>query len=82
MTFTIPDDLAAQFLRQVPSRDRSHYVTEALASRLREREKRLIQACEVANNNPDVLSIEQEWDAMMDSVDPIEEPWTNAPCQV
>jgi hypothetical protein len=66
MTFTIPEDLAAQFLRRVPSRGRSRYVTEAIATKLGEREERMIQACEVANNNADVLTIEQDWDAMMD----------------
>jgi hypothetical protein len=32
MTFSVPDPLAAQFLRSVASRDRSRFVTEALAA--------------------------------------------------
>jgi hypothetical protein len=81
MTFTIPDDVVAQFLRRVPARDRSRYVAEAIAARLREREERLIRACEVANENADVLAIEKEWDAMADKTDPIEEPWNVAPAR-
>lgn len=79
MTFTIPEDLAAQFLRRVPARDRSRYVTEAITAKLREREERIIRACEVANSSADVLTIEKDWDAMMDKTDRIEEPWNIAP---
>ncbi len=79
MTFTLPADLAAQFLRRVPARDRSRYVSEAIAVRLREREQRLIQACESANANPDVLRIEQDWEKMTDTVDRIDEPWDDTP---
>ena len=81
MTFTIPDDVVAQFLRRVPARDRSRYVAEAIAARLREREERLIRACEAANENPDVLAIEKEWDAMADTTDRVEEPWNVAPAR-
>ena len=77
MTFTIPDDVVTQFLRRVPARDRSRYVAEAIAARLRERDERLIRACEVANDNADVLAIEKEWDAMADRTE-IEEPWNIA----
>ncbi|MGA2116256.1 MAG: hypothetical protein ABSH56_16065 [Bryobacteraceae bacterium] len=81
LTFTISGDVVAQFLRQVPARDRSRYVTEAIAARLREREERLIRACEVANESADVLAIEKEWDAMVDKTDAVEEPWTVAPAR-
>jgi hypothetical protein len=81
LTFTIPDDLVAQFLRRVPARDRSRYVAEAIAARLRERDERLIRACEVANENADVLAIEREWDAMADKAGQIEEPWNVAPAR-
>jgi ubiquinone biosynthesis protein UbiJ len=79
MTFTIPEDLAAQFVRRVSAQDRSRYASEAIADKLRERQDRLIRACEVANNDADVLAIEQEWDALSDKVDRIEEPWDIAP---
>ncbi len=77
MTFTLPEDVAAQFLRRVPARERSRYVTEAIAAKLREREERMIRACEVANNDPGLLAIEQDWDAI-DETDRIEEPWNIA----
>ena len=44
--------------------------------KLREREERMIRACDVANNNPDVFAIEQGWDAI-DETDRIEE-WPGA----
>ena len=78
MTFTIPGELAAQFVRRVPSRERSRYVTEAISARLREREERLIQSCAVANRSSDVRKIERDWEAITDN-DAIEEPWKNAP---
>jgi hypothetical protein len=51
-------------------------IPEDLAA-LREREERLIRACEVANGDADVLAIEQEWDALRDNQ--VEEPWDSAP---
>jgi hypothetical protein len=81
MTFTIPDDVVVQFLRRVPARDRSRYVAEAIAAKLREREERVIRACEAANESPDVLAIEKEWDAMADTADRVEEPWNVAPAR-
>lgn len=81
MTFTIPEDLASQFLRRVPARNRSRYVTEAIAARLQEREERMIRSCEAANHNADVLAIEQDWDAAADQADRIEEPWNIAPAR-
>jgi ubiquinone biosynthesis protein UbiJ len=81
MTFTIPDDVAARFLRRVPARDRSRYVAEAIAARLREREERMIQACEAANQGAEVLAVEQDWDALADPADRIEEPWHNGPAR-
>jgi hypothetical protein len=79
MTFTIPEDLAGNFVRRVPARDRSRYVAEALAAKLRERDERMLRSCEAANANPDVQAIEQEWDALADPADQIGEPWTIAP---
>lgn len=76
MTFTFPEDLASQFLRRVPPRDRSRYLAEALAEKLKERERQLIRSCEIANRAPDVLAIEREFDAIED--DPTE-PWTDGP---
>jgi hypothetical protein len=78
MTFTLPEDLAAQLLNQVPARDRSRYVTGAIAAKLRQREQRLIHACDVANADADVLVIERDWEALPDE---ITEPWTDAPAR-
>ena len=78
MTFTLPDDIAASFTRRVPARDRSRYVADAIAEKLAEREKRLIQACEVANQDPDLREIEREFDALNDATP---EPWEDAPAR-
>ena len=72
MTFTVPDEVADRFLRRVPSRQRSHYVAEAITAKLNERDARLKAACEALNNDPDVQAIEQEWDTLVDTV---VEPW-------
>ena len=79
MTFTIPGDLANQFLRRVSARERSRYVSDAIAAKLREREEQMIRSCEVANNNADVLAIERDWEALVDDTDRIAEPWNYAP---
>jgi len=54
--------LAVQFLRRVASRDRSRFVSEALAARLEARDVELIRACEIANQDLDVAEIEKEFD--------------------
>ena len=64
--------MAAQFLRQVGSRDRSRFVSEALAARLEERDVALIRACEIANQDLDVAEIEREFDGIGDAM---AEPW-------
>jgi hypothetical protein len=75
MTFTLPGELASSFVRRVPARDRSRYVADAIAEKLAEREKRLIQACEIANQDPDMREIEREFDALGDAMS---EPWEHA----
>ncbi len=78
MTFTLPDQLADQFVKRVPARERSRYVAEALSEMLTKRDRRLIRACEIANNNPDIASLEQDLDMLQDD---ILEPWTDAPAR-
>jgi hypothetical protein len=72
MTFSVPEPLAVRFLRRVASRDRSRFVSEALAARLEERDAALIRACETANQYLDVAEIEREFDGIQDH---IAEPW-------
>lgn len=74
MTFTLPESLASSFAKRVPARDRSRYVADAIAEKLAEREKRLIRACEIANQDPDVREIEQEFDSLTDAMP---EQWEN-----
>jgi hypothetical protein len=72
MTFSVPEPLAVQFLSRVASRDRSRFVSEALAARLRERDLELVRACEAANQDLDVAEIEKEFDGLRDE---LAEPW-------
>ena len=72
MTFSLPEPLAVQFLRRVASRDRSRFVSEALAGRLQDRDLELIRACDVANQGLDVFEIEKEFDGIRDEM---AEPW-------
>jgi len=72
MTFSVPEPLAVQFLRKVASRERSRFVSEALAARLEARDAALIGACEVANHELDVAEIEREFDGIGDEMS---EPW-------
>ena len=76
MTFTLPEDLATRFVRRVPARDRSRYVALAIAEKLAEREKRLIRACDIVNEDPEIRKIEKEFDALTDE---ITEPWEDTP---
>jgi hypothetical protein len=72
MTFTLPEDLALQFVRRVPARERSKYLADALTEWLSTRDRLLAEACRAANNDPEVLSIEKEFDAIADEA---AEPW-------
>jgi hypothetical protein len=72
MTFSLPADLAATFVRRVPARERSRYLAEALAGKLDERDRQLATACEIANRDDDAASIEREFDRINDEV---LEPW-------
>jgi hypothetical protein len=72
MTFSVPEPLAVQFLSRVASRDRSRFVSEALAARLKERDLELVRACETANQDLDAAEIEKDLDAIRDAM---AEPW-------
>jgi hypothetical protein len=78
MTFTIPEELAVQFVRRVRPRDRSKYLTAVLTRGLAERDQQLIRACEVANQDPEVAVIESDFDALPST---ITEPWNDAPAR-
>ena len=78
MTFSLPAGLAAQFLRRVSSRDRSRYVAEALATKLKERDRLLARAADVANRSRAVRKLERDWGGLPDE---IAEPWDDAPAR-
>jgi len=73
MTFTLPEELAVRFARKVPARQRSRYLAEALVQKLAERERQLMRACEIANHDPEVRAIENEFDSLPGE---IAEPWS------
>ena len=68
MTFSVPEPLALQLLQKVGSRDRSRFVSDALAARLEEREHALIRACEIANQDLNVAALEKEFEAITDEM--------------
>ncbi len=83
MTFTIPDEVATPFLREVPAARRSEVVAEALRKTLasrktkQERDAELIAACDALNADPDIAQLEKDMDTLSgDGLD--EYPW-NAP---
>lgn len=76
MTFSLPTALAAQFIKRVSARERSRYVAEALAARLRERDKMLARAADVANRSRQVRAIEQEFERLENEP---AEPWDDPP---
>jgi ubiquinone biosynthesis protein UbiJ len=76
MTFSLPTALAAQFMKRVSARERSRYVAEALAARLRQRDHMLARAAEVANRSPQVRAIERDFDRLESG---IMEPWDAPP---
>jgi hypothetical protein len=63
---------AETFLRTVASRDRSRFVSEALAAWLEERNLELARACEIANQDQDVAEIEKALGGIRDEM---AEPW-------
>jgi metal-responsive CopG/Arc/MetJ family transcriptional regulator len=75
VTFTLPQDLATEFLRRVPASLRSQYVATAIADKLQEREDQLVRACEAANNSTDVREIEDSFNTLADPSDAMQEPW-------
>ena len=76
MTFSLPTALVAQFIKRVAARERSRYVAEALAARLRERDQMLARASEVANRSRQVRALEREFDRLESE---ILEPWDETP---
>ena len=72
MTFSLPENLARQFAKRVPPRERSRYLSRVLEKNLREEEETLVRSCLLANQDPDGKTIEEEFDQVPD---PFEEPW-------
>src|SRR5712692_9963446 len=75
MTFTMPEDLALQFVRRVPVRERSRYLAQALSEKLSARDLLLVEACRAANDDPEVRAIEKEFDAITEEAG---EPWASS----
>lgn len=72
MTFSLPETLATEFAKRVPARNRSRYVADALAHKLRERDEVLARVAEIANRSRAVSKLEREMDSLSDAVT---EPW-------
>ncbi len=68
ITFSFPEELAARFVRAVPSSRRSRYIVDLVESKMRERERMLIEACDAANADPETREIELEMDSLPDTM--------------
>jgi len=64
ITITVPEAIAARFLRVVPSQQRSEWVAEAMERKLRARDEQLIAACEALNADPDIAELERDMEAL------------------
>jgi hypothetical protein len=69
MTFSLPLDLADRLVKRVPARERSRFLAELLEKSLREEDESLVLSCLSANADPEVKTIEKEWDEMRDAID-------------
>ena len=72
MTFSVPGELAKKFVKRVPARERSKFLAMVLEKSLKQEDSALVRACLAANDDPEVLAIEKEWDSFSDR---IAEPW-------
>lgn len=72
MTFSVPETLAVEFMRRVAPQDRSRFVSDALTTRLADRDLELIRACEAANQDTEVAEIEKEFEGIREAV---AQPW-------
>ena len=78
MTFSIPDEVAEQFTREIAEPEQSRFVADLLKRKLRERgwtEAELIAACQAVNADEELNQLVDDWQAVND---PIEEPWDDA----
>jgi hypothetical protein len=70
MTFTLPEEVVAQFTRAVAPSRRSRYVAEALQARLRDRDALFEAACDVLDGDADLEQLDREMDLLNN--DPVE----------
>jgi metal-responsive CopG/Arc/MetJ family transcriptional regulator len=72
ITISLPEELAIQFVRAVPSNRRSRFVAgliqAELSGREAEREEMFRRACLTANDDPETRQIEDEFDALFDTM--------------
>jgi hypothetical protein len=64
MTFTLPEPLAERFVRRIPARARSKYVACALIEKFSVHDRYLAESCRIANGDPEVRAIEEEFEAI------------------
>ena len=75
ITFTLPENLVGQLIKRVPARQRSRYVAQAVSEKLAGHDRRLLQACLIANQDPEVHAIEKDFDSISGE---IAEPWSES----
>ena len=70
VTFEIPDELAEDFDREVPTAEQPHELTRLLRRRLTPKltDEQWRAICETANNDPETQEIEREMAALPDTM--------------
>jgi hypothetical protein len=71
ITFSVPDEVAEEFAREVPPTEQSDYLTGLLRRRLHVRrltEQEWAAAAEAANNDPETQQIQADFNALPDTM--------------
>ncbi|MCP5118589.1 MAG: hypothetical protein GY953_47860 [bacterium] len=64
MTFSLPEDVAAQFVERVPARRRSSYLAQLIRNSFQQQEQEIARACWLTNEDADGRALETELDQM------------------
>jgi hypothetical protein len=67
-TFTLPEDVFRRFAALVPGGQRSAVIAMLLEKETSRREQSLIQACEAANKESCLTQLEQDFQALEDTI--------------
>ena len=67
-TFTLPEDIFHRFATVIPEGQRSAIVASLLEKETKRREDGLARACQAANKRADLLKVEDDFQALEDTI--------------